>query len=145
MNRNSKQHGFVVARVPAGLEAFVLMAAVAHAYGQTAYRFKEIAYPGSSATYAYGVNDKGGVVGYYTGAGCSQAACGFTYLKGTYTGFECVLYNIMRPRLSILVTRARLWGHTRITAAWQHSSGRETTPARRLLPHRPAASSKPPE
>ena len=91
MNRNGKQHRFVVACVRAGLEAFVLMAAVAHAYGQTAYRFKEIDYPGSSGTYAYGITNKGEVVGSYTGAGCNQAECGFTYLKGTFTSFECVL------------------------------------------------------
>ena len=35
MNRNRIQHKFVVARERAGLEAFALMAAVAHACGQT--------------------------------------------------------------------------------------------------------------
>ncbi len=98
MNYNRKQHRSVGARVRAGLAAFALMAAVAHAYGQTSdYRFKEIDYPGSLGTYAYGINDKGEVVGWYTGAGCTQSACAFTYLKGTYTSFECVLENATQP------------------------------------------------
>ena len=58
---------------------------------------KPIDFPGASGTFAYAINNKGEVVGYYTGGGCSQAACGFTEVKGKFTSFECVLENATEP------------------------------------------------
>jgi hypothetical protein len=56
-----------------------------------AYTYKEINFPKSTDTYAYAINNSGEVVGYYTGAGCSQSSCGFTYSNGKYTSIECAL------------------------------------------------------
>jgi|HubBroStandDraft_3_1064219.scaffolds.fasta_scaffold220326_1 hypothetical protein len=55
----------------------------------TTYTYHAINFPEATNTYAYGINNMGEVVGGYTGAGCSQSECGFTEVKGVYTGFEC--------------------------------------------------------
>jgi len=57
----------------------------------TTYTYLTVNYPGASDTLAYAINDKNEVVGYYTGDGCSQTSCGFTYLNGTFTNVECAL------------------------------------------------------
>jgi hypothetical protein len=59
----------------------------------TTYTYLTVNYPGASDTLAYAINDKDEVVGYYTGDGCSQTSCGFTYLNGTFTNVECALEN----------------------------------------------------
>jgi hypothetical protein len=57
------------------------------------FNYKAINFPGATATLAYGINNSNEVVGYYTGAGCSQTSCGFSLLKGTFTTIECALEN----------------------------------------------------
>jgi hypothetical protein len=57
------------------------------------YNYKEINYPGAADTFVYAINDHGEIVGYYTGGGCSQPACGFSDLKGTFTTIQCALEN----------------------------------------------------
>jgi uncharacterized membrane protein len=57
------------------------------------YGFKAINFPGATGTDAYAINSNGKVVGFYTGAGCSQSSCGFTELKGKFTTIECSLEN----------------------------------------------------
>jgi hypothetical protein len=59
----------------------------------TTYTYLTVNYPGASDTLAYAINNKNEVVGYYTGDGCSQTSCGFTYLNGTFTSVECALEN----------------------------------------------------
>ena len=73
--------------------AFAFVAAAVSACAQTDYAFKPINFPGATATFAYALNDSGEAVGFYTGGGCAQTSCAFTYSKGTYTSFECVLEN----------------------------------------------------
>ncbi len=57
------------------------------------FNYKAVNYPGASATLAYAINNSSEIVGYYTGAGCSQTSCGFSLLKGTFTTIECALEN----------------------------------------------------
>jgi uncharacterized membrane protein len=52
-----------------------------------------IDFPEASQTYAFGINNAGEIVGFYAGAQCSQEDCGFTYLKGKFTSFECLPYS----------------------------------------------------
>jgi hypothetical protein len=65
--------------------------------GSVTYTFTTINFPGASDTFAYAINDSGAVVGYYTGAGCSQASCGFIEVKGKFTTIECALENATDP------------------------------------------------
>jgi probable HAF family extracellular repeat protein len=55
------------------------------------YTYKAINFPGASGTFAYAINDQDQVVGFYTGAGCSQSTCGFLYSKGKFSTIECAL------------------------------------------------------
>jgi hypothetical protein len=57
------------------------------------YNYKAVNFPGASSTRAYGISNSEEVVGYYTGAGCSQASCGFSLLNSTFTTIECALEN----------------------------------------------------
>jgi hypothetical protein len=59
----------------------------------TTYTYHAINVPDATGTFAYAINNQGEVVGGYTGAGCTQTECGFTEVKGTYTLFDCVLYD----------------------------------------------------
>jgi hypothetical protein len=59
----------------------------------TTYTYKAVNFPSASATLAYAINNSEEVVGYYTGAGCSQSSCGFSLLNGTFTTIECALEN----------------------------------------------------
>jgi probable HAF family extracellular repeat protein len=61
--------------------------AVKYSYGPP------INFTGASDTYAYAINNKGEVVGFYTGDGCPQSACGFIEIKGKFTSIECAVEN----------------------------------------------------
>jgi hypothetical protein len=57
------------------------------------YSFRPINFPGATGTFAYAINNRGEVVGFYTGGACCQASYGFTDLKGKFKSIECVLEN----------------------------------------------------
>ena len=60
------------------------------------YTFTSIVYPGSSETWAYGLNDSGNVVGMYWGGGAWH---GFTKGGNGYTSFDYVRGGeLYRPR-----------------------------------------------
>ena len=86
-------YGFAFLLGRLSVAAFAFVAAAASACAQTDYAFKPTNFPVASATFTYASNDYGEVVGFYTGGGCAQSSCAFTYSKGTYTSFECVLEN----------------------------------------------------
>ena len=82
----------------AALQTVAVASEVFAAAGQagsrpTTYSFKQIDYPGATGTYVYAVNDQDEVVGYYTGAACSQTSCGFTERNGKFSSIECALEN----------------------------------------------------
>src|ERR1700683_1260768 len=53
------------------------------------YSYRAINFPGAANTLVYAINNQAELVGYYTGAGCSQTSCGFTRVVDTYTSVEC--------------------------------------------------------
>lgn len=59
----------------------------------TVYKFTTVNVTGAGNTYAYAINNQEEIVGYYTGAGCSQAACGFKEVNGKFATIDCALEN----------------------------------------------------
>jgi uncharacterized membrane protein len=63
----------------------------------TGYTYSAVNSPGASGTLAYGINNAGKIVGYFTGGECSvvstQSSCGFVDVKGKFTTVACELEN----------------------------------------------------
>lgn len=82
----------------------------------TTYTYKAVNVPSASGTFAYGIDNAGEIVGYYTGDGCSQPACGFSDVKNKFTTIQCVLENytevfdISRTTAEIIGTYAYFGG-----------------------------------
>ena len=65
------------------LVAIILLAGVAAAHSKT-FPYQTIDYPGSTSSYAYGINNSGQIVGYYNGMD-NLTARGYLYSNGIYT------------------------------------------------------------